>query len=127
MHWDNSWVNNISSCNFQTKLIFLNKVMFSFFSSNFFFFFFKKIQKNFVYQTYSRLKKFYNFKNFQEPTLDSNQSRFWVIKYSEFVIFHVFLLTPSRKKKIFFVKSNVSVDILFGARRFKKTKILTKL
>ena len=76
MHWDNSWVNDISSCNFQTKLLFLNKVMFSFFSSNFFFFFFNEIHQNTNKQTYCGLKKLYNLKSLQQPVLYSKPSRF---------------------------------------------------
>ncbi len=127
MYWENSWVNELNSRNFQTKIIFLQKLIFSFFSDKlFFFFFFNKVIHNLNESVFYKIVKQHRTLKKRNTNLSKklNLSKVWFIKYRDFIIVSIFCFFLKRRNKLILKYKIKRFSILFRQRKFKKTKKL---
>lgn len=127
MYWENSWINELNSKNFQTKIFFLQKLIFYFFSDRFFnYFFFQKSVTNENLDIFHKIVKVHKTLRKQTQNLSKklNMSRSWFVKYKKFIILSIFCFFFKPKNKLVSKYKKRKFFVLFRQRRFKKTKRL---
>jgi len=118
MYWNNSWVNNFNKSIFLNKTLFVEQLLIFIFSEKIFNFFFKNsIQKYELHEeTFKHLflftKKKFNLKKKKNLKKNIktryNFTRFWFIKYNQFILISTFVFSFLKiKKKTKFFRNKI--------------------